>query len=301
MSRVFPSSPLDIETTKKLLQERIDRGEIEQKDIDLLKRGYKWMALSTALGATAGIPVYMIIGKRRPPLPFWRKLAFASFAASSMAFTGLTIGSAAAAVEVNNNMPDSQRKMKVFQQVMIETKRRAEEERLGISKPVGRPAGSAFPGSTGDIARAAGAGAGVWDPETEEQKTEVERELEVQRMQSQGRDFRARQDERPSGAPRGAGASPGIDPKPMSSWDRLRTANKPSSASSADTTQPGPSTKPVISRPQVAAPVGRPDDQSSYDRVDEEEREREKREFEELLERERHAGGQDSTAGPVWR
>jgi hypothetical protein len=87
----------------------------------------------------------------------------------------------------------------------------------------------------------------------------------------------------------------------MSSWDRLRTANKPPSAAPTDTIQPGFSTKPPIVRPQVAAPIGRPDDQSSYDRVDEEEREREKREFEALLERERHAGEQEAAVGPVWR
>jgi hypothetical protein len=86
--------------------------------------------------------------------------------------------------------------MKVFQQVMIESKRRAEEERLGISKAVERPLGSHVPARTGDIARAAGTGTGLWDPETAEQKTEAERELEVQRMQSQGRDIRARQEGR---------------------------------------------------------------------------------------------------------
>ncbi len=105
----YPTSPLDVETTKELLRRRIEAGEIEQKDIDLLKRGYRWMIVSTAIGAAVGIPVYVVMGKRQPPLPIWRKLAFASFAASSMSFLGFTVGGAAAALEVNTNMPDSQR------------------------------------------------------------------------------------------------------------------------------------------------------------------------------------------------
>ena len=54
-------------------------------------------------------------------------------------------------------------------------------------------------------------------------------------------------------------------------------------------------------RPQTLSPVGRPDDQNSYDRVDAEDREREKREFEALLDRERHAGESEATSGMVWR
>jgi hypothetical protein len=100
---------LDVKFTQDLLRERIESGEIEQKDIDLLKRGYKWMTLSAVLGASAGIPVYILLGRRAPPLPWWRKLAFASFTASSMSFLGFTVGGAAAALEVNTHMQDSQR------------------------------------------------------------------------------------------------------------------------------------------------------------------------------------------------
>lgn len=105
----FPSSPLDIQTTKDLLQRRIEAGEIDQSDIDILKRGYRWMIVSTTIGAAVGIPVYIVMGKRQPPLPIWRKLAFTSFAASSMSFLGFTVGGAAAALEVNTQMKDSQR------------------------------------------------------------------------------------------------------------------------------------------------------------------------------------------------
>ncbi len=85
----------------------------------------------------------------------------------------------------------------------------------------------------------------------------------------------------------------------MTSWDRLRLESKGPSRpkpalESIDHKSPPP-------RPRTLAPVGRPDEQSSYDRVDAEDREREKKEFDALLDRERHAGESEATSGTVWR
>lgn len=109
MSPIIPTNPLDLPTTQRLLAERIERGEITQADVDLLKKGYRGMAMTTFLGGLVGIPVYIALGRRRPPPGLAVRLAAAGFMTSTGSFLGFTIGGAAAAMEVNTHMADSQR------------------------------------------------------------------------------------------------------------------------------------------------------------------------------------------------
>ncbi len=76
--------------------------------------------------------------------------------------------------------------MKVFQQVMIDSKRAVEADRLGIPRPDG--IGGRQPT---DLQKEAGAAAaGNWDAEADEQRAELERERDVQqKVQSRGQDL----------------------------------------------------------------------------------------------------------------
>jgi hypothetical protein len=77
--------------------------------------------------------------------------------------------------------------MKVFQQVMIDSKRAVEADRLGLPRPDGiggrRPT---------DLQKEAGAAAaGNWDAGADEQRSELEREKDLQRaQQARGQDSR---------------------------------------------------------------------------------------------------------------
>lgn len=107
-SSVVPRSPMDLPTTKRLLAERIERGEITQDDVDLMKKGYRGMAMATFLGGLIGIPVFIAMGRRRPQPGLATRLAAAAFMSSTGSFLGFGIGGAASAIEVAQ-MPDSQR------------------------------------------------------------------------------------------------------------------------------------------------------------------------------------------------
>lgn len=109
MSPLIPTNPLDLPVTEKLLAQRIERGEITQADVELLRKGYRGMATTTFLGSLVGIPVFIVLGRRRPPPYLVTRLMIASAMSSSGAFLGFTIGGAAAAMEVNTHMQDSQR------------------------------------------------------------------------------------------------------------------------------------------------------------------------------------------------
>lgn len=109
MSPLIPTNPLDLPVTERLLAQRISTGEITQQDVDLLRKGYRGMATTTFLGSLVGIPVFIVLGRRKPPPYLVTRLLIASAMSSSGAFLGFTIGGAAAAMEVNTHMQDSQR------------------------------------------------------------------------------------------------------------------------------------------------------------------------------------------------
>jgi hypothetical protein len=213
----MPGGPLDLPSTQALIEQRIRRGEITQNDVDILKRGYRWMILSATLGAGAGIPVWYSLKRRTPRLALGTRLLGTWFVTTTGSFLGFTIGGAAAALEVNNHMTDSQRsvhgspnalktdahlqavsfvhrKMKVFEDVMQESKRISEEQRMtGISRNP-RDLARTAPGSIyDDGASSSGSrmsddlqgvamssydkqGSGVWDAEANEKRQELDRE-----------------------------------------------------------------------------------------------------------------------------
>lgn len=109
MSPLIPTNPLDIPITERLLSQRIQSGEITPQDVELLRKGYRGMATTTFLGSLVGIPVFIVLGRRKPPPGLLVRGLIASAMSSSGAFLGFTIGGAAAAMEVNTHMVDSQR------------------------------------------------------------------------------------------------------------------------------------------------------------------------------------------------
>lgn len=98
-----------MDITRRLLQQRIDSGEITQGDVDLFRRGYRYIILSTGLGALIGLPVWAFMSRRRPLPSLANRIGTSLIMSSSGSFLGFTIGGAAAAMEVNRHMVDSQR------------------------------------------------------------------------------------------------------------------------------------------------------------------------------------------------
>lgn len=152
-----------MDVTRRLLQQRIDSGEITHADVDLFRRGYRWIMLSTGLGALAGLPVWWAMSRRRPPPSLASKLATSFLLSSTGSFLGFTVGGAAAALEVNNNMQDSKRKVKVFEEVMMQSKRIAEDRRAGrpITLPESVGNSSGMGGATGQDGMEGGASWGA--------------------------------------------------------------------------------------------------------------------------------------------
>ncbi|KAK4684456.1 hypothetical protein P7C73_g5721, partial [Tremellales sp. Uapishka_1] len=137
---IAPSSPFEIQVTKDALQRRIDKGDITQADVDILKRSYQWMTFSSLLGAGISVPIFLVMGRRRPPIGLMTRIAASSGMGMIGSFLGFTVGGAAAALEVNSKMEDSGRKMKVFQQIVIDSKRTIEEMRMNGEEPYTAPA-----------------------------------------------------------------------------------------------------------------------------------------------------------------
>lgn len=97
------------EASRQLLQARIDRGEISQSDVDIFKTAYVYMTAATITGMAMSIPVWIALGRKRPRPGLMTKVAATLFLGGSTTFLGFTVGGAAAAWEVNANMPDSAR------------------------------------------------------------------------------------------------------------------------------------------------------------------------------------------------
>ncbi|KAJ9091279.1 hypothetical protein QFC21_007268 [Naganishia friedmannii] len=263
-SSVVPRSPMDLPTTKQLLAERIERGEITQEDVDLMKKGYRGMAMATLLGGLIGVPVFIVMGRRRPPPNLVTRLAAAAFMSSTGSVLGFAVGGSASALEVNAHMTDSQRKLRVFEEVMIESKRAAEAQ--GIYGRGAIPVEKEAPFSQ-ELKTA------TWDADASERAQESSREQ-------------------------------GLTPETIvgqtgSTWDRLREQSRQSgttnsaSASTVDLTR-SPSARTSRNNPLALdtttsskyAPGMSVEEKIESEAA--EERRREQEEFEKLLERERN-------------
>lgn len=84
-------------------------GDITREDIEVLKRSYRWMTISSAVGWATGIPVFFLLKRRVPPPPALVRIGAATAVSMTGSFLGFAAGGAAAALEVNKNMPDANR------------------------------------------------------------------------------------------------------------------------------------------------------------------------------------------------
>lgn len=223
-------------------------------------------------------------------------------------FLGFTIGGVGAAMEVNRHMQDPKRKMQVFQQIAMEARQKAMEkaaEASGVSLPSGggpsptsamgveRTIPRSYPGartqgdnsgsSVGNVGREAmwGEDEGSRREIAEELEREKEYSSEVKILDRDGR-FASDLDNRVD-MPSGSQAS-GQNGKPSASgagagagaWDRLRTKAFPSQAK-------GPAQEQNNGVPAKRGRGG------------EDERTKEQREFDEMLERERQGVPENET------
>lgn len=293
----IPGGPLDLPSTKELLAARIESGEITQDDIDILKRGYRWMIVSSTLGASAGIPLWFAMRKRTPPLSLGRKIILTWFVASTGSFLGFTVGGAAAALEVNKNMVDSERKMQVFEEIMEESREAAANKRAGRIPPPSRlPDGSVR------------SGASIYDPAPPTDRMDGESKgVEMsgfgQEQQRGVWDAEMTDDGQGSGKP---GAVRDIRQATASTWDRIRAGKSlksDGSDSSSSLNEPGFGQPTNLtakdldikidslgSRAGDLGRTGKPLGLGGAVEERDQERERERREFEILVEQERNAG-----------
>ncbi|KAL7421504.1 hypothetical protein Q5752_003273 [Cryptotrichosporon argae] len=275
-SGAVPRSPFEIQVTKEALQRRIDQGDISLDDIAVLKKAYQWMTISSALGATIGIPLFIALGRRKPPMGLAGRLAASSALSTTGMFLGFSTGGAAAALEVNKNMPDAGRKLKVFQQIVIDSKRKIEEHNMRQRGVLPADADVAIDGPASDTADRGQ----VW-AERSERTAEGERERSVG----------------------GGGVAIGsaVEDGTRGTWDRIRASSgiaprsKAAAAASEGSVPTGGAR--VGGAPRASgggaglgsglSSAGRGGLGELEVRVDEGEREREQREFDALLEKER--------------
>ncbi len=107
MPSIIPGGFFDLPSTQPILKQHIDKGEITWDDVNLLKSCYQWMVVAGTLGAGVSFPVYLSL--RSKTVPPGKRIAMALLSGMTGSFCGFTVGGAAAAYEVNNKMPDSER------------------------------------------------------------------------------------------------------------------------------------------------------------------------------------------------
>lgn len=87
-------------------------GDITREDIDVLRKSYTWVSACTVVGMLSGVPVYILMGRRRGRGPRF-SVPYKLFVSSGMSmvgtFLGFTVGGAAASWEVHRKMPDTKR------------------------------------------------------------------------------------------------------------------------------------------------------------------------------------------------
>lgn len=114
---------------------RLTAGDISTKDVQVLKSSGNAVKYGTIGGALVGIPAYISLGKKRPAPPTSFKVMAAVTASLCGTMLGFAVGSLAGVWKVKNDMPDHERKMRVFQEVAYDAQRAIAERRAGI--PVG--------------------------------------------------------------------------------------------------------------------------------------------------------------------
>ncbi|CAK9786104.1 hypothetical protein CC85DRAFT_283790 [Cutaneotrichosporon oleaginosum] len=128
----LPSNMFEMDVVKDALQRRIDAGDITREDIETLRKSYTWVSACTAIGMLSGLPMYIAMGRRVPRLSVPFKIFCASGTSMINTFLGFTIGGAAASWEVHRKMPDTRRKLAVFEEIALDARRAIAEHRAGI-------------------------------------------------------------------------------------------------------------------------------------------------------------------------
>ncbi|WWC70470.1 uncharacterized protein I206_104421 [Kwoniella pini CBS 10737] len=141
----LPVNPFDLPETKDLVRQKIASGEITQRDVDIMDKGYKWMAYTPPAGALSFSALIWQLMKKQYPRPhivtrlFWAGLS--GFAGGLLGFGAAGV---AAAMEVNDKIQDGDRKVAIFNSI-TEHARQIQEAKLN---PVLEPAPIQVPAST---------------------------------------------------------------------------------------------------------------------------------------------------------
>ncbi|WRT66071.1 uncharacterized protein IL334_003023 [Kwoniella shivajii] len=141
----LPVNPFDLPETKDLVQQKIASGEITRKDVEIMEKGYRWMAYTPPAGAISFSLLIWQLMKRQYPKPhIVTRLGVGGLAGFAGGLLGFGAAGVAAAMEVNDKIEDGDRKVEVFNAI-TEHARQIQEAK---ANPVLIPAPIQVPAST---------------------------------------------------------------------------------------------------------------------------------------------------------
>ncbi|WVF71753.1 hypothetical protein IAT40_006561 [Kwoniella sp. CBS 6097] len=140
-----PVNPFDLPETRDLVRQKIASGEITQGDVQVMEKGYRWMAYTPPAGGVAFAALIWQLMKKQYPRPkMYTRLFFAGLSGFAGGLLGFGAAGVAAAMEVNDKIEDGDRKVAIFNEI-TEHARRIQEAR---ANPVLVPAPVQVPAST---------------------------------------------------------------------------------------------------------------------------------------------------------
>ncbi|WWC89597.1 uncharacterized protein L201_004522 [Kwoniella dendrophila CBS 6074] len=141
----LPVNPFDLPETKDLVRQKIASGEITQKDVEVMEKGYRWMAYTPPAGAFSfSFLIWQLMKKQYPRPHIATRLFWAGLSGFAGGLLGFGAAGVAAAMEVNDKIQDGDRKVAVFNSI-TEHAREIQEAKLN---PVLIPAPVQVPAST---------------------------------------------------------------------------------------------------------------------------------------------------------
>ncbi|WVR07280.1 hypothetical protein IAU60_004321 [Kwoniella sp. DSM 27419] len=139
----MPVNPFDLPETRDLVHQKIAAGEITQKDVEVMEKGYRWMTYTPPAGGAAFAALIWQLMKKQYPRPhIATRLFFAGLSGFAGGLLGFGAAGVAAAMEVNDKIEDGDRKVLIFNQITEHTRRiqEAQADSALIPAPVQVPA-----------------------------------------------------------------------------------------------------------------------------------------------------------------
>ncbi|KIR67147.1 hypothetical protein I314_02360 [Cryptococcus bacillisporus CA1873] len=182
INKWLPSNPFDLPETRELIAQKVAMGEITDHDVAIMEKGYKWMIYTppaTAISFT--FLIWQLMKKQYPRPRLITRLFWGGLSAGAGGLLGFGAAGVAAAMEVEDEVEDVERKSLVFEEI-TEHSRALRQSRLALSRPAPPPAVTS-PSLTPAMRQAANRGESrlprdfEFPNETEDERKERERRM----------------------------------------------------------------------------------------------------------------------------